>query len=354
LISQFLPARFLGEQVKAAIAAYFTCLNWEPQTLARFLEQQQVTIKPCYPRHGAHYSCAVAFQLASYLNNCFKNLPNNLVDQPQTSNQPTSPPQQSQPPQYLRAIDLINAATPAQIGQGLGDRLAELSLYHDQANESSNLANQPDYFVTTIDGHLNFRLSDRYISACLNAYATYLVNILNIAAINPGKNDPATAIASSDAISPTGDPTSPMNFPGYTHVQYAHARCAAMLQLSKDQGLADATAADFNWQLLDNHGDRSPRLWLQEKPEQQLIFTILQIGDRYFDPNLQSAPAELSSQEKIKLVSELTSSCLEFHDRCPVFGKNEAIAKARIGLFALTYKLIKSLASQYIYLPELL
>jgi hypothetical protein len=157
-----------------------------------------------------------------------------------------------------------------------------------------------------------------------------------------------------------------------------------MLQLAKREGLVDAADIGFNWRLLDNYASyvsndisqtqlgQKPRLLLQTEPELQLVFEILKIGDRYFltadhithqdsnQLNNQGEPDQKSvsqwrksiSQSAHKSAYDLALSCLRFYEHCPLFVANPTLSNARIGLFALTHKLIKFLVGEHIDLPE--
>jgi arginyl-tRNA synthetase len=178
-----LIAEFLKEQVKLAIAQYIAqygeSLGLAKPNLAEFLARSQLTpiiIKPCYPRFNAHYSCPVAFNLANDLN----------ALAPQTQNQLLATPDQYQGNNDITRspTSLPANITPAKIAQDLSNKLNNLSdrlAISCQQIESERVTNQKAYrayAVEAIDGHLNFRLSDRYIANCLNAYLNDLTNFV--------------------------------------------------------------------------------------------------------------------------------------------------------------------------------
>jgi arginyl-tRNA synthetase len=218
------------------------------------------------------------------------------------------------------------------------------------------------------EGWLNFRLSDRLIADSLLALSQDL------------QSGEITAL-----------PSRPQNFPGYTYVQYAHARCSALLRLAQSQGLI-GNPRDFSWQLLAPTGN----LYLRESTEMRLVSCLVTLACEV-EPGVneiitpQSFPSGSAKQEQdgsyapalfnyegdrgleadaimhvspwlkgldckvaIKLSKNLATNFLSFYDSCQITSVGRDLGMARTGLVATTQKAIARLASGLIVLPELL
>ncbi len=180
------------------------------------------------------------------------------------------------------------------------------------------------------DGWLNFALRDWYMAESLctlsHAFETR-----------------------SDAVSTSGSTISTIDFPGYTNVQYAYARCCALLRLAQQQELV-RDLHTFSWQLLDPEGD----LYLRAATEQRLAFYLLTIADEIVRNS--TSPRQLEQQVATKLSKKLSrnlaANFLDFYDSCRIVGAECELAMARIGLIAITKKAIAHLVADQIFLPE--
>jgi hypothetical protein len=197
-----------------------------------------------------------------------------------------------------------------------------------------------DCFAVAVgsEGWLNFRLSDRLIADSLLALSQDL--------------------SSDEIIAP---PNRPQNFPGYTYVQYAHARCCALLRLAQRQELM-GNLHDFSWQLLDPTGN----LYLRESVEIRLVSCLAAIADatalplercledNSSQPDLSYRLEKLERKVAIKLSKNLAANFLDFHDACRIVSVDGNLSMARMGLVTTTQKVIAYLVSGLIFLPELL
>ncbi|WP_162139238.1 DALR anticodon-binding domain-containing protein [Pseudanabaena sp. PCC 6802] len=204
-----------------------------------------------------------------------------------------------------------------------------LSLAHQVGRSSLEIARDIDRgmeklscdrFSTAVEGEgwLNFRLSDRLIAESLYALSQTLK-----------ENEIAT-------------PDQPQNFPGYTYVQYAYARCCALLRLARQLELM-GDWHDFSWQLLDPTGN----LYLRESVEMRLALCLVDFEKR-------SKLDELERKRAIKLSKNLAANFLDFYDTCRIASAARDLSEARMGLVATTQKVIAYLASGLIFLPEFL
>ncbi|WP_156800410.1 hypothetical protein [Thalassoporum mexicanum] len=379
--------QYLEQYLDQYLAQYPVSLGFQQHDRAKIVthwQTQEILIKPCYPNYQAHYSCPVAFQLAHDLNQYLNRFNSPAIDQlPSTKEQSSNQSQPNRSP-HLEIAPL----NPEQIAQALSDRLQHLNhrltISTISAPEIELLATSSQFYaVAAIGGHLNFRLSDRYLADCLSAYLSYFKN-LNVNCddapsdqidqrnkqndLNAPVNRSIHSIDRARSLNKPNSayPSQQSKFPGYTYVQYAYATCEAMLQLAQQEGLANASAADFNWSFLShpeksnqfNQFDRalqspaSPsRLIFQTEPELQLIVEILKIGDYFLSSNIPDGQPPPNVRQWQKAAYGLALSCLIFYEHCPMFGVSPAIAIARVGLFALTQQLIKLLVGNLIDLP---
>jgi arginyl-tRNA synthetase len=182
-----------------------------------------------------------------------------------------------------------------------------------------------DRFLVVVagDGWLNFDLCDWFIAESLSSL--------------------------SQVLETRRDSISIINFPGYTHVQYAYARCCALLRLSQQQQLVRDFQA-FSWQLLDPRGV----LYLHTAMEQRLAFCLLVIGDEIAQNSHH--PEDLDSQLEPKLSRKLSkilaADFLDFYDSCHILSADRGVAIARIGLIIMVKRAIAHLMANQILLPE--
>lgn len=223
-----------------------------------------------------------------------------------------------------------------------------LSLAHQLGRSSLEIARDinrvmeelsGDRFSVSVggEGWLNLQLSDRLIAESLSA----LSQALNLDEITP--------------------PNRPQNFPGYTYVQYAHARCCALLRLAQQLELIEHPH-NFSWQLLDPTGN----LYLRESAEMRLALCLVEIADEIalhldrclednsskYDPRYRLDKSE--RKRVIKLSKNLAANFLDFYDACRIAIADRNLSAARMGLVVTTRKVIAYLASGLIFLPELL
>jgi hypothetical protein len=145
----------------------------------------------------------------------------------------------------------------------------------------------------TPEGIFNFTLTDTYISECLH---------------NIKISDLALNFIPQ-----------PQNFPQYTHTQYVYSRCCALLRLAELVEL-------------------KPQIRLGEF----LNLNLIAIAES-LQPNNQ-----LISSQAIKQCQKLTVNFLEYSDRTAI------MEVLNVQLIQITKKLIYTLASGYIDLPEYL
>ena len=176
------------------------------------------------------------------------------------------------------------------------------------------------------DGWLNFALRDWYIAESLCTLSHALET-------------------RSDAVSTSGSTISTIDFPGYSYVQYAYARCCALLRLAQQQELA-SDLHTFNWQLLDPGGD----LYLRAATEHRLAFCLLTIADEIVRNS--TSPQEPDRHVAAKLSKNLAAKFLDFYDSCRILSPDRGVTMARIGLIATTKKAIAHLVADQIFLPQ--
>lgn len=119
-------------------------------------------------------------------------------------------------------------------------------------------------------------------------------------------------------------------------LQYAHARCCALLRLAEQQGLIKLTDPHFraiSYQLQFNsiQGD----FLLVMPPARAVINQIIVVVD---------ALGSNSQQNWLKLTTNLALAFLEFGDRNPLWGKeNPHLIQANLSLIAVTQMLLQLL-----------
>jgi hypothetical protein len=136
-------------------------------------------------------------------------------------------------------------------------------------------------------------------------------------------------------------------------IQYVHARCCSLLRLGHREGLIQLNDPDFGqpiWQWQDPQ--RIP--WLHPDPEfghfqlvhpaeQSLILQLCAVVD---------ALASSAGRNWIKLATDLSEAMLNFNQCCRIWGEvkqeTPTLAQARLGLIALTQRLLQGLLQEHI------
>jgi arginyl-tRNA synthetase len=186
------------------------------------------------------------------------------------------------------------------------------------------------------DGWLNFDLWDWFMAESLSALSQEL----------EARRDRTnrTAVLTSGAIN---------NFSGYSHIQYAYARCSALLRLAQQQELI-GDLQGFSWQLLDSEGD----FYLRSTTEQRLVCCLLTVGDEIGQNSVSSHKLDhhvvnqLSKKSGKKLSKNLATNFLNFYDSCQILSADHEVAMARIGLVVTVKRAIAHLMADQIFLPE--
>ena len=205
--------------------------------------------------------------------------------------------------------------SPLEVAQNLAESISELV---------------SDRFLLEVagDGWLNFALRDCFLAESLVTLSHALET-------------------RSDELPTSRSPRSTINFSGYSYVQYAYARCCALMRLAQKMEFANNLQI-FSWQLLDPEGG----LYLLTASEQRLAFCLLTIADEIVLNS--TSHKEIDRPVAIKLSKNLTAHFLDFYNFCRILSVNRELALARIGLIATTKKAIADLVSTQIFLPEAL
>ncbi len=203
-----------------------------------------------------------------------------------------------------------------------------LSVAQMLAEPISELVGDRFRVVVAGDGWLNFDLWDWFMAESLSALSQEL----------EARRDctTRTAILIPGAIN---------KFSGYSHIQYAYARCSALLRLAQQQELI-VDLQGFCWQLLDSEGD----FYLRSTTEQRLACCLLAIGDEIGQNSVSSHM--LHRHVTNKLSKNLAANFLDFYDSCQILSMDRGIAIARIGLVVTVKMAIAYLVASYIFLPE--
>lgn len=135
-------------------------------------------------------------------------------------------------------------------------------------------------------------------------------------------------------------------------IQYAHARCCSLLRLAHHYGLVQLTDADFktaNWQFVEP----KPIPWLNEEsgvdPAQRPLRLVHPTEWRLLDRlmEVQDEIASLDRLRAVKFASALSQEFERFYSSCRIWGEvkiqTPKLAQARLGLIAVTQKLLRSL-----------
>jgi arginyl-tRNA synthetase len=188
------------------------------------------------------------------------------------------------------------------------------------------------------DGWLNFDLRDWFMAESLSTLSQVLET--------EREKTTHTTVLASGAIN---------SFPGYSYIQYAYARCCALLRLAHQQELV-GDLQGFSWQLLDPEGV----FYLCSTTEQRLTCCLLTVGDEIGQNAVSSHRLDLhvvnQQRKKLskKLSKNLAANFLDFYDSCQIFSADHGIAMARIGLVVTVKRAIAHLMADQIFLPEFL
>jgi arginyl-tRNA synthetase len=140
---------------------------------------------------------------------------------------------------------------------------------------------------------------------------------------------------------PTHTLLSPPPVKGFP-VQYAHARCCALLRLADREGLIvlQSSETDVNIVAPDPFPwlDATRSLYLQHPAERSLISQLVAVVDALEDP---------ASQNEGKLAIQLSEAFERFYSQCSIFGDvktaNPPLVIGRSGLVGATQKVLKCL-----------
>jgi arginyl-tRNA synthetase len=213
-----------------------------------------------------------------------------------------------------------------------------LSVAQMLAEPISELVGDRFRVVVAGDGWLNFDLWDWFMAENLSTLSHVLET--------ERERITRTAVLTSGATN---------SFPGYTHVQYAYARCCALLRLAQQQELI-GDLQTFSWQLLDPEGG----LYLRSAMEQRLAGCLLAVSDEIGQNSVSSHKLDrhvvnqLSKKSGKKLSKNLAANFLDFYDSCQILSADRGIAMARIGLVVTVKRAIAHLMADQIFLPEFL
>lgn len=125
-------------------------------------------------------------------------------------------------------------------------------------------------------------------------------------------------------------------------VQYAHARCCALLRLADAEGLIVLQSSQTDIEIISPDPlpwlDETQSLRLQQPAERALICQLVAVVDALQDPAAQNY-----SQLALKLIEAFE----EFYSQCRIFGEvnrvNPPLAIRRSGLVGVTQKVLKLL-----------
>jgi arginyl-tRNA synthetase len=125
-------------------------------------------------------------------------------------------------------------------------------------------------------------------------------------------------------------------------VQYAHARCCALLRLADAEGLIAIQSSQTDLEIISPDPlpwlDETQSLRLQHPAERALICQLVAVVDALEDP---------AAQNYGKLAMKLSEAFEEFYSQCRIFGEvnreNSPLAIGRSGLVGVTQKVLKCL-----------
>ncbi|MCT7985090.1 hypothetical protein NG796_17600 [Laspinema sp. A4] len=190
-------------------------------------------------------------------------------------------------------------------------------------------------------------------------------NLWNLSVIPPGKlylelTDPGIAIWLQRAIAwdlesdatPDPGPLPPSESLDLFAIQYAHARCCALLRLAHREGLItlENPTPPGTSTNIGSVTAPDPSAWLESptrlKPhhpaERTLISRAIATVDALSCP---LSPSQITS--RLAIATLLSQDFLTFHAQCQIFGSVQSqdldLAQARLGLIFLTQKLLKRL-----------
>ena len=196
-------------------------------------------------------------------------------------------------------------------------------------------------------GWINFWLSDRTVATWLQ----YLIQIspgrgLKEQEMNHWHGEDVNRTQPKQLLQEQND--SHNLFP----IQYAHARCCSLLRLAHHYGLVQLTDAELkaaNWRFVEPN----PIPWLNESPgadPAQIPLRLVHPAEQRLLAQLLEVQDDISSLDRlraIKLANALSQEFERFYSSCRIWGEvkiqTPKLAQARLGLIAVTQKLLRSL-----------
>jgi hypothetical protein len=345
------PSEILRNKLTEAIALEFD-LEFHAELsepITDRLKPIQVIVKACYPKYSTeyicHYTSSISLSLANLLNLDAIAIAQRLCKRLEAiAEKPTSPQPLSYKERDLKRLYFLASPSPLRRGRLGGRGSSNLRLDKNSTGKTDKNSLQ---FTTRVEGKgwLNFELSDRFLAECLlamdkNICEDFLIPNLATEDSPPfvrsgwGRSKPANAATNSYIW----------------ELQYAYARCCALLRLAKREGLIDLQIP-FAWQLLDANN----RLLLNKSTEIQLAITHLAIADQ-FPRDCAALNEFISSPDCLKSCEALATAFLKFYDTCQIFGvlrgitgdsvgdRSSEIVQARLGLIQLTQRILTLLA----------
>lgn len=135
-------------------------------------------------------------------------------------------------------------------------------------------------------------------------------------------------------------------------IQYAHARCCSLLRLAHQYGVVQLTDAELktaNWQFVKPN----PIPWLNEEQgvdTAEIPLRLVHPAERRLIAQLLEVQDEIASLDRlraVKLANALSQEFESFYSSCRIWGEvkiqTPKLAQARLGLTAVTQKLLRSL-----------
>ncbi|GBF81411.1 DALR anticodon-binding domain-containing protein [Aphanothece sacrum] len=209
--------------------------------------------------------------------------------------------------------------SPPQLAQDI------LALLLPQIDDSDELFPQLSVRVRFIEpGWLDFRLTDSSLAMWLQ-----YISSLNFEEWQPSNHRQMSG-----------------NYDNSFLVNYAHARCCALLRLGDQEGiiqLNDSVLSSFTQpqkkpQPIPWLRTSEKNLWLSDPKERSLISCLVNTSDQVSSESLESLS---------KLATNLSLSFLEFERYCRIFGETlretPELSQARLGLIWVTQQWLKRL-----------
>jgi arginyl-tRNA synthetase len=254
---------------------------------------------------------------------------------------------------YQSAIALWLSPHLQQSAFDIANRL--MASFPAVSQESSNQMVLDFTVEVMFSGWINFRLSDRTL-------ATWLQHLIQT---SPSRGLEEREI--SNQYLEEVDITHQMQLPKSqkdTHklfpIQYAHARCCSLLRLADQQGLVQLSDSDFktaNWLIVEPN----PIPWLSDEQGVDTVQRPLRLvhpAERRLIARLLDLQDEMNSLEwhkAIKLANALSEDFQRFYSSCRIWGEvkiqTPKLAQARLGLIAVTKRLLRSLLQDQLGIP---